>query len=72
MFPHANHSPAAVSKRSRYKPIASLIAGEFLFPEIPIVFGCIGMVRAAMPETAIHKNNHALLPKSKIRFADEI
>lgn len=71
MFPHTYDMPSLHAKGLRHEPVACPIGCQFLIPELPIIDWHVAMLRAAMPETAIHKNNNSLTSESEIRLAKQ-
>jgi hypothetical protein len=55
VLPNAHHAPAFLPERFRHEPIAGLIAGNFLEPELRIVLRFHPMLRTAMPEATVDK-----------------
>ena len=72
MFPYANDAPAKFAKLTVYAAVASLVAGQLLFPKRPVAGGDFAMAGTAMPKTTVHENCQPLLLKNKIRFAKNI
>jgi len=72
VFPNPNDSPAEAAQLSVHAPVAALVRGEFLFPECTVASGNFAMLRAAMPETTVHKERQPVPPKKKIRVAENL
>lgn len=56
VFPKSEDAPAGFTQGSSHKPVARPIGGEFLHPKLAVVCGHVGMLWAAVPETAVHEN----------------
>jgi hypothetical protein len=54
-----------------HKTVARPIASEFLHPELAVVGWHVGVLRATVPETAIHEHRDALLAKSEVWSTDQ-
>jgi hypothetical protein len=67
VFPDAEDTPLGPPQGASYQLIAFLVAGKFFPPECAIIFRLRLMLRATMPETAIHKQCEPHLPENKIR-----
>jgi len=54
-----------------HQPVTRLVSCQLVFPKGAIVFwfGCVP--RAAMPETAIHKDGELEFWKNKVRLAED-
>ena len=72
MFPYPHDSPAEFAQFPIHAAVASLVRGEFLFPECTVAGGDFAMLGTAMPETAVHEECQPVPPKKKIRFAENI
>ena len=62
MFPHTNDAPALRSQGAGDEPVAGLVGGDFLPPESGVAFRLDEMLRAAVPETSIHKHREFPCP----------
>jgi len=71
MLPDSQNIPTKPSEGLVDNSVANFIPGKFLFPERTIGSGLGRVFRAAMPETAIHKNREFELWKNEIRFAED-
>ena len=71
VFPNAEDAPAAAAQGAIDEQVALTIAPEFFTPEKGVAGGAAAMSRAAMPETTIHKEGHALSAENEVRFAEE-
>ena len=56
MFPNPQHPPAHPPQRPRHPPVTRLVRRQLLPPERRVVRRLRPMLRAAMPETAVHKH----------------
>src|ERR1035438_4568823 len=72
MFPNAKDAPAKFAQLTVHAVVAGLVRGEFLFPECTVTSRNFVMLRAAMPETAVHKECQAVPPKKKIRSPENL
>ncbi len=57
VFPHSQHAPAFLPECFRYKPIASLVAGDFFQPELRVIFRFHTVSRATVPEAAVDEHD---------------
>ena len=70
VLPDAQHAPAVLAERPCHQPVAGLVPCEFPAPERRVVARLRPMLRAAVPEAAIHEHRQPELGKHEIRFAE--
>lgn len=69
-FPYNQHLPAKSLKFLHLSQVPFLIAAEFLFPELDITFGIIGITLfATMPKTPINEDRFLFSGEGDIRTA---
>jgi hypothetical protein len=69
MFPHAHDAPACPPQSPRNLQVTLPVAAELGKPVGPVTCRVASMLRAAMPEAAIHEHRKTLLGKDEIRLA---
>jgi hypothetical protein len=71
-LPHAQRSPAAISKIARDDLVARHITVELTLPEFESAFRCVGEFAPGMPmpKAAIYKQSYVLSRKNKIGLAE--
>jgi hypothetical protein len=67
-FPNPHHLPAGATQSAVYDPVAGFVAGQFLFPERPVVRRLGRVLGASMPETAVNENGELELGENEIRL----
>ena len=70
MFPNPEDAPSEFAQLAVHAAVTGFVRGKFLFPECTIASGHFAMLRATVPETAVHKECQPIPPKKKIRFAE--
>ncbi len=65
-FPNPQHAPAGFSQRAVHQFITLLVAGKLPPPEHAIVFRLRRVLRAAVPETAVHEQREPRWPENEI------
>ena len=71
MLPHAQHPPTALPERADNESVAGFVPGELRFPERPVAGGMRRVLRAAMPEAAVHEHRKTVLAENKIGIAEQ-
>jgi hypothetical protein len=71
MFPDSQHAPSLCPQRAIDPLIPGKIPAEFPVPEPAVMAGPCAMLRAAVPETAVHKNRHPPCAEREIRFSEQ-
>lgn len=69
MLPDSDNAPAGFAQRAVDEPVAGLIRSEFFCPKGAVVGRYVGVLRATVPEAAVHKNRDLQRGKNKIRPA---
>lgn len=70
VFPNPHNLPAKFTQLLVYAVVASLVRGEFLFPECTVAGGNSTMLGAAVPETAVNKNRQSCRAENEVRFSE--
>ena len=71
MLPHPQYTPARAPQSVRHNSIARFVCGQLATPEFPVVLRFGRVLRAAMPETAVHKHRELELLKNEVRLAED-
>jgi hypothetical protein len=66
MLPDADDAPASLPQHAGNEAIPDFVGGQVFLPKRAIVHGHVGMLSAAMPETAVNEHGHAFLAKNEI------
>jgi hypothetical protein len=67
VLPNAQHLPSKFAECSTNQKVTRFVGLELLPPELFVLLRPGSMLRAAMPETPVHKHHHPLPPEDKIR-----
>jgi len=59
MFPNTQHPPARTSQFLRYRMVTGFIARQFFLPIRPVALRTVAVLRAAVPEAAVHEKDEA-------------
>ena len=70
MLPDSQDKPALLTQRFRHETIPMLVCRELCFPKGPVVDRRVGMLRASMPETAVHENNNTIPAEGEVGFSE--
>jgi hypothetical protein len=71
MFPYPQHPPTCFPKGSANQQVTGLVCRKFLLPEFRIALGCRCVLRAAMPEAAVHKHCYTKAGKNEVRLSED-
>lgn len=66
VFPDADDVPAGPTQRAVHQTVACLVRGQLLPPESPVATRLRAVLRARMPEAAVHKHHDPGRAKYKI------
>ena len=69
MLPNTQNAPAELPQLARHPPVTHFVGRKLFQPERPVVYGHGRVLRAAMPEAAVHEDDNALLAEGEIRSA---
>jgi len=67
VLPDSQNPPAPLPECAVYNSITNFVPGEFLFPKNTVGYRVCSVLRAAMPETTVHKHRELQLWKNEIR-----
>lgn len=65
-FPDAEDGPAVFAEDAADFAVASLVAGDFGGPELPVLAGLGAVAGAAVPEAAIHEEGDTGAPEDEV------
>src|SRR5438309_9949077 len=71
MLPNAQHTPSGGRQRLVNQPVAGSVTSQFQTPKVAVGSRYGAMLRAAVPEAAIHKYRQTELRKNEIRAAEQ-
>ena len=71
MLPDPHNPPSGTAKHAINKTVSFPVVCNFGVPKFPIALGALVALRAAVPKTAVHKDNNLFSPESEIRFAEK-
>jgi hypothetical protein len=71
MFPHSKDNPTLRTQYAVHKLVSLLICFKFPYPELPVAFWNRQMLRATMPEAAVHKNRNLQFRENEVWSAKD-